>query len=167
MFQENTANVRAQRMKQAVHRYICVARLHHATVEGRVSRLGFHHSQHRTLMHLAKNDRIPSQKELAEAMGVSPAAVTATLQRLEKDGYIARTMPDSDNRRYEICITEAGREAVEAGRAIFEEIDRAMFEGFSDEEVAQLESLLSRMQANLAAESDSAPGLREKGSDTP
>ena len=165
MSQENIANTRAARLKQAVHRYICVARLHHATVEGRVSRLGFHHSQHRTLMYLAMNDRIPSQKELAEAMGVSPAAVTATLQRLEKDGYIARAMPDGDNRRYEIRITDAGREAVETSRAIFEDIDRAMFEGFSDGEIAQFEALLSRIQANLTDGGEA--GTRKKEGDIP
>lgn len=160
MTNQSSAEDRRRRLKEAVHLYICVSHLHHSAVEGRVSRLGFHHTQHRTLMHLARHEHVPAQKELAAEMGVSPAAVTATLQRLEKDGYIARTMPDSDNRRNEIRITEAGRRAVEESRAIFEDIDRTMFDGFSNEEVATLAELLTRMRANLSS-------ATEKGSDTP
>ena len=70
-----------------VRTLICVSHLHHSAIEGRVSKLGFHHSQHRMLMHLAKHEHIPSQKELADELGISPAAVTTTLKRLEKDGY--------------------------------------------------------------------------------
>ncbi len=148
---DSGGNERAHRVKDAVHRYICVSHLHHSAIEGRVSRLGFHHSQHRTLMHLARYEHIPSQKELANAMGISPAAVTATLKRLEGDGYIARTITDTDNRRNEIRITESGRRTVEESRAIFEAVDTAMFADFSDSELAVFTALLDRLQANLSA----------------
>ncbi len=147
---------RARRLKDAIHRYICISHLHHSAVEGRISRLGFHHSQHRTLMHLARYEHIPSQKELADTMGISPAAVTATLKRLEKDGYIARTVTDTDNRCNEIRITDSGRRAVEESRAIFDSIDTAMFADFTDEELDTFTALLDRLQHNLTA-SDTIP----------
>ncbi len=159
---------RARRIKEAIHRYICVSHLHHSAVEGRISRLGFHHSQHRTLMHLARYEHIPSQKELADAMGISPAAATATLKRLEKDGYIARTVTNTDNRRNEIRITDSGRRAVEESRAIFDGIDTAMFADFSDKELDAFTALLDRLQHNLtASDTPPAPPIdREmKGSD--
>lgn len=147
-------STRQGRLKEAVHRYICISHLHHSAVEGRISRLGFHHSQHRVLMHLSRYEHIPSQKELADALGISPAAVTATLKRLERDGYIARSVTDTDNRRNEIRITESGRRAVDESRAVFDSIDDAMFNGFSDEELAIFTTMLDRLQANLTASGD-------------
>ena len=49
----------------AMHACIRAMRLHHATVERRVGMLGIHHSQHRTLMHLARGEQVPSQRELS------------------------------------------------------------------------------------------------------
>lgn len=136
-----------------VRTLICVSHLHHSAIEGRVSKLGFHHSQHRMLMHLAKHEHIPSQKELADELGISPAAVTTTLKRLEKDGYITRTATEGDNRCNEIRITEAGRSVIQESCEIFYAVDKAMFEGFDDHELSTLTSLLSRMKENLKADS--------------
>ena len=87
---------------RAVGLLIRVMRRHHACVERRIGDLSIHHGQHRMLMKLAcRQGDIPSQKELAEIMGISPAAVTATLKKLEREEYIARSMTDEDNRRNE------------------------------------------------------------------
>ena len=133
----------------AIHLFMCVSHLHHAAIEGRVSKLGFHHSQHRMLMHLARYEHIPSQKELAVAKGISPAAVTTTLKRLDKEGYIARSTTDEDNRKNEIRITEAGRAAVDQSRALFYAVDKNMFKGISEEELEAFTKVLERMRENL------------------
>lgn len=136
----------------AMHLFIRVSHMHHAAIEGRVSKLGFHHSQHRMLMHLARYEHIPSQKELADAMGISPAAVTTTLKRLEKEGYIARSVTDEDNRRNEIRITDAGIAAVNASRDLFVAVDHRMFEGLTEDEIKTFTIILERMRDNLRDE---------------
>ena len=136
----------------AIHLFVRVSHMHHAAIEGRVMKLGFHHSQHRMLMHLARYEHIPSQKELAEAMGITPAAVTTTLKRLEKEGYIMRTTTDTDNRRNEIRITEAGLSAINESRTLFETVDRRMFSGISEEELKAFTAVLERMKDNLQCE---------------
>ena len=129
-----------------------VMRRHHALVERQTCDLGIHHSQHRMLMTLARCQQdTPSQKELAEILGISPAAVTTTLKKLEKEGYITRSMTDEDNRRNEIRITDMGISKLMEGRAIFESSDRTMFEGFSPEEMTMLISFMERMNRNLDA----------------
>ena len=133
----------------AVHSIIRVMRRHHACIERRVADLDIHHSQHRLLLHLARFESIPSQKEIAETMGISPAAVAATLKRLEREGYIARSVPGEDNRRNEIRITEQGLRKVTESREIFESVDRATFAGFSEEEMNTLLGFLSRIDQNL------------------
>ncbi len=140
---------------------IRVMRRHHACVERRIGDLGIHHSQHRMLMHLARCERMPSQKELAEALGISPAAVATTLKKLEREGYIARAATDADNRRNEIRITDAGLAKVVESRTIFETVDSAMFAGFTPEEMATVIALLERMDRNLDAAGaplDPSPG---------
>lgn len=139
----------------AMHLFIRVSHMHHAAIEGRVSKLGFHHSQHRMLMHLARYEHIPSQRELADEMGISPAAVTTTLKRLEKEGYIARTVTDTDNRCNEIRITDAGLAAVNESRALFDAVDHRMFSGFSEEELQAFIAVLMRMKDNLREEDQS------------
>ena len=136
----------------AIHLFIRVSHMHHAAIEGRIMKLGFHHSQHRMLMHLARYEHIPSQKELAEAMGITPAAVTTTLKRLEKEGYITRTVTDEDNRRNEIRITDAGIAAINASRDLFDTVDHCTFEGLTEEELKTFTTILERMRDNLCDE---------------
>lgn len=127
-----------------------IMRRHHACIERQISDMGVHHSQHRTLMELIKRqDQALSQRELAAIMGVSPAAVTTILKKLEKEGYVSRSATDEDNRKNEIRITERGRSAVMESRAVFENTDRAMFAGFSDDELSTLLSFMERIDRNL------------------
>ncbi len=136
----------------AVRLLIRVMRRHHACVERRIGDLGIHHGQHRMLMQLARHEGdVPSQKELAEIMGISPAAVTATLKKLEREGYISRSMTDEDNRRNEIRITEKGLSKVTESRAVFEATDTEMFAGFTPEEIATFISFMERLDRNLDA----------------
>ena len=80
-------------------------RLHKTLIDARVREIGIHRTQHRILMHLARCEKLPSQKELAEHLDVTPAAVTLAIKQIEKDGYIKRTL-GKDSRFYEIEITE-------------------------------------------------------------
>jgi DNA-binding MarR family transcriptional regulator len=136
----------------AARMLIRVTRRHHACVERQIGDMGIHHSQHRTLLQLARRQEdIPSQKELAEIMGVSPAAVTTILKKMEREGYVSRSVTDEDNRRNEIRITEAGLAKITESRAVFESTDRAMLAGFSPEELEQLLIFMERMDRNLDA----------------
>ncbi len=150
---------------EAIRTLLRVVRRHHACIERHISDMGIHHSQHRMLLHLSRCEQIPSQKELAEAMGISAAAVATTLKRLEKGGYIARAVTDEDNRRNEIRITDLGRAKVLESREIFDSVDHAVFAGFSDEELSQLAALISRMDGNLDALGIPDPGPRPRPRD--
>ena len=126
-------------------------RLHKTLIDARVREIGIHRTQHRILMHLAKCDRIPSQRELAEHLDITPAAVTIAIKQIELDGYIKRTQ-GKDTRFYEIEITEKGREMVALTKELFSEADARMFEGFSDEELDRFMEYMERLQSNLRSE---------------
>ena len=91
----------------------------------------------------------PTQKELAEAMNTSAAAMSATLKRLEKAGLIQRISLEEDTRKNKIKLTEKGRNIHEDTFGKTMEIDKAMLKGFSDKETKQLFAYLDRIQANV------------------
>ena len=122
--------------------------MHKALIDSHVKGLGVHRTHHRILMHLARHDKLPSQKELADRLDVTPAAITGALKKIEQDGYVERTL-GQDNRYNELRITEKGRELVKSTRQIFCKIDSSMFEGFSDEELDTYISCLEKLQANI------------------
>ena len=126
-------------------------RLHKSLIASRVKDIGIHRTQHRILMHLARHEKLPSQKELAEHLEVTPAAVTLAIKQIEQDGYIKRTL-GKDSRFYEIEITERGRELVALTRALFSEADSLMFEGFSEEELEKFAGYLGRIQHNIKSQ---------------
>ena len=134
----------------AMRKLTRIMRRHLAYVDRQIGDLGIHHGQHRMLIQLT-NPSIshPSQKELAEILGISPAAVATSLKRLEREGYVSRSMTDEDNRKNEIRITEEGLARVNKSRAIFEATDEALFAGFTPEEIDLFTSFLERIDNNL------------------
>ena len=123
-------------------------RLHKAMIDARVKDIGIHRTQHRILMHLARHEKLPSQKELAEHLDITPAAVTGALKKIEHDGYVERTL-GHDNRYMELRITDKGRALVQETKRLFSEADASIFEGFSDEELDLYISSLEKLESNI------------------
>lgn len=90
-----------------------------------------------------------AQRQLSEKLRVSPATMTASLKALEKQGCIRRAPDESDQRRKRIEITEKGRQVAAKCRCAFERVDEAMYEGFTEGEIAELSAFFERMTANL------------------
>ena len=132
----------------AVNMMMQTDKMHRCLLEFKAKDFGMHITTHRVLMHLARFDKLPSQKELADKLSITPAAVTGILKRLEAEQYIERTL-GTDNRYNEISITDKGRAVVDNTRLTFGNADRALFEDFSDEELDVYVRCLEKMQANI------------------
>ena len=100
----------------------------------KVEDTGIYRSQHRLLMILGKNPDC-SQTAIANKLEISPAAVAVSLKKLEKAGYITRSCDAEDNRMNHVVITDKGKKAIDQSILYFQEIEDAMFEGFSQEEL--------------------------------
>ena len=118
----------------AINAILTVQKMHKQLIDAHVRDIVIHRTQHRILMHLSIKGNLPSQKELAEHLGITPAGVTCALQKLENDGYLARHLA-ADNRYNEIVITDAGKDIVEKTKLIFSEVDKSMFADFDEEEL--------------------------------
>ncbi len=93
-----------------------------------------------------------AQRELAQLLHISPAAVANSLKSLEKGGYIRREPSAGDARRNRVLLTEKGADAVQGCHKAFEDVASRMLEGFSPEEQEQLLSFRRRMLNNLRGE---------------
>ena len=143
-----------EKISSAVNIMIQTDRMHKHLLDGSVSKIGLHRTQHRVLMHIARHGKMLSQKSLAEHIGITPAAITGVLKKLEQDGYIKRVQGD-DNRYNEVKVTELGKRVVEDSFALFTKLDTSLFEGFTDSELDGYISYLKKIQENIRKNSDS------------
>ncbi len=135
--------------KDVLKQFIKTDRFHHRLLDKNVSKVGLHRCQHGVLLHLLHAKEAPTQKELAMALDISSAAMTKVLKRLEEDGYILRVAQENDLRCLRITLTEKGKSILEQSRALVEEVDKNMFNGFSEDELASFYECLNKIYLNL------------------
>ncbi len=99
----------------------------------------------------APDSRGPAQRELAQFLHVSPAAVANSLKSLEKSGYVRRE-PGRDARCNRVLLTDKGRKAVKGCQAACEAVCARMLDGFTPEELESLLLFRRRMLRNLRAQ---------------
>lgn len=117
-------------------------------IEQRVADTGVYRSQHQLLMCMGAHPGC-SQAFLAETLGISAAAITTSLQKLEKGGYISRETSADDNRTNYLEVTEKGKAVICKSKQIFRQIEAEMYEGFSVEELECLMNYYERIRTNL------------------
>jgi MarR family transcriptional regulator for hemolysin len=77
-----------------------------------------------------------SQKELADFMGITQASLTASIKRMEKAGLVEKVTDKNDLRRNIGTLTSKGEKLVRDSTKALDEIDRKMYDGFSDQDRA-------------------------------
>ena len=129
-----------------------VVRMHRRACERSFEKFGLHHSQHRMLIFLYRSGRPLAQKELAEHFGISAAAASVTVKKLEGSGHIRITPCQKDRRQYSIDITEKGRDVAERSKLIFSDVDSAMLTGLDESQKESLRAAFEIMKENLERE---------------
>lgn len=87
-----------------------------------------------------------SQRQLADASGVTEQTMSRIVARLERSGYVHRRPHPHDGRRHDVVLTDAGRDAaMQAGR--FSVAETMSVRGLDAEQIDQLRALLTRMLA--------------------
>ena len=110
-------------------------------------------AQHMMLVNIDRismHGTLPSQRELAASMHLSPATVTATLKLLERSGYIRRIADDKDQRINRVALTESGKNIMRDAMHRMDTLDEIMQEGLTNEEQKILCRCLSKMRENLS-----------------
>lgn len=120
----------------------------YSKIEGRLQKYGIVKAQAQLLLLIKENDGC-TQKDLASFVGVKYSSMSERLDKLEKNGYIERTV-DEDNLKYKrVYITKEGKLAAVQCKRILREIEDVLFKGFTKKDRSQFEEYLNRMITNL------------------
>ena len=141
-----------EKYRAIMGKLMAIMRDHKSTIDSYVDETNLHKSQHRLLMMLSRMGKNISQRDLAEKLNITPAAVAVTLKKMEKMGLVTRMVAEQDNRYNQVVLTDNGKKIVKESRKIFQYADEKMFAGFSEEELDLFESYLTRIKENLAKE---------------
>ena len=101
------------------------------------------------LRRLAKVDGLV-QADLGRRMAIEAATLTGIVQRLERDGWVRRDCDPENRRLQRVWLTDKARAAMPALLRIQTRRRHRLFSGFSSEDLAHLEELLERLEANLS-----------------
>ncbi|MBE7065184.1 MAG: winged helix-turn-helix transcriptional regulator [Ruminococcaceae bacterium] len=143
---------------EEIHKVMCelmkMSRMHHSRVENKINKLGIHRSQHMALMYISKNDGNVTQKDISGHYGISEAAVSATVKKLETQGFVCKINNPNDARYNSLKLTDKGLDVVKKSVDIFNAAEAETFENISGEELNMLRTLILKMQSSIRAESD-------------
>lgn len=92
--------------------------------------------------------------DLAEQLDFTSGAITALSDKLEKGGYTVRRRKEDDRRTVLLDITPKGRELAQRNSSIGVRCITFLFEGFTEEELAQQSRFYERILGNLEGFSD-------------
>jgi DNA-binding MarR family transcriptional regulator len=106
-------------------------------------------NDYEVLLHLARApERRMRRVDLAESVLLTASGITRLLEGLERSGLVERVLCDSDRRVAYAQLTGAGLEKLrEASRTHIAGIEALFVGRFTDEELATLSALLSRLPA--------------------
>lgn len=84
---------------------------------------GISFSEYRLLRELSQRPEARAMRvELAQAVGLTPSAVTRALKPLEKLGYVETLKSDRDARRSLACLTKGGRELLSDAEGVARDV---------------------------------------------
>lgn len=96
----------------------------------------------------------PYPSDLSRALVLPQPTISHMTKRLEEGGFLRRAVEPDDLRRYRFTLTDTAKSAMQAARTCLEETVAEMTTCLEAEELAFLESILSRLPT--ATDLDSA-----------
>lgn len=101
-------------------------------------------SEYSVLVGIAENPGV-RQGVLADFLKIKWSAMTKLVRTLEERGLVGRRIPPNDRRSVELYVTEQGHALIETVAPMMEAADRKAVSMLSDEEHAQLLTLLRKV----------------------
>ncbi|MBN2393694.1 MAG: MarR family transcriptional regulator [Anaerolineae bacterium] len=119
--------------------------------------LGLSSAEGNVILHLFTQGQAMGQDQLVAQLDVSKAAVSRTLNSLEKKGYITRQRDPEDNRAHRILLTDKALEIGPAVEQIYNHIFTLAVQGISQIELDYFINVFNRISENFAGEQVTDP----------
>jgi len=101
-----------------------------------------------SVLFLSKADSL-SLKALEKLFSVSQATMQGTISRLVKKGLVETHFRDDDKKTKYVSITSEGKLLAAGFSSCLQKVNRSLSESLTEEESAQLETILKKVYKNL------------------
>ena len=84
------------------------------------------------LMFLANNPECKTARDIVEIRGIKANLVSINVDKLAREGYLARSSVDGDRRKIELHCTEQALPIIEKGRKLQQDFEQALFQNTNE-----------------------------------
>lgn len=91
-----------------------------------------------------------NQEALANDLQIDKGSITRTIMKLEEKGLVAREVNPRNKREKLVSLQPAADKVLEEMWSLYQQLESTMYEGLSEEEIAQTSRCLTKIAANLS-----------------
>ena len=120
-----------------------------AELDRRLASLGLSQARWLVLLHLARFDDAPTQRELAQSVGVEGPTLARLLDSLENQGLVHRQAVLEDRRAKKILLSDSATPLIAQIEAISNTLRAELLTGIDENELQVCMNVHARILANL------------------
>ncbi|WP_260955498.1 MarR family transcriptional regulator [Pseudomonas citri] len=120
-----------------------------AELDRRLAGMGLSQARWLVLLHLARFEQAPTQRELAQSVGVEGPTLARLLDSLETQGLVQRQAVAEDRRAKKIVLCPPARPLIEQIETIATQLRRELFEGIDEADMRVCMRVHGIVLANL------------------
>ncbi|WP_077047535.1 MarR family transcriptional regulator [Pseudomonas sp. KK4] len=120
-----------------------------AELDRRLAGLGLSQARWLVLLHLARFDQAPTQRELAQSVGVEGPTLARLLDSLESQGLVQRQSVLEDRRAKKIVLCTPARPLIDQIETIANQLRLELFEGVDEADLKICMRVHGHILANL------------------
>ena len=118
-------------------------------LDRRLAGLGLSQARWLVLLHLGRFAEQPTQRELAQSVGVEGPTLARLLDGLEAQGLVSRQAVADDRRAKQITLSTKAQPLIEQIEAISTQLRHELFAGIDPVELQRCQQVQERILANL------------------
>ncbi|AYC32241.1 MarR family transcriptional regulator [Pseudomonas cavernae] len=126
-----------------------LSRAWRAELDRRLAGLGLSQARWLVLMHLSRFAELPTQRELAQSVGVEGPTLARLLDSLETQGLVCRQAVAEDRRAKKIALQAKALPLIEQIEAISSQLREELFTGIDQDQLILCQQVHARIISNL------------------
>lgn len=126
-----------------------LSRAWRSELDRRLVGLGLSQARWLVLLHLARFTEMPTQRELAQSVGVEGPTLARLLDGLEAQGLVNRVAVPEDRRAKKISLQPKAQPLIEKIEAISTQLRQEVFAGIDEDDLRRCQQVHARVLGNL------------------
>ncbi len=118
-------------------------------LDRRLVGLGLSQARWLVLLHLGRFAELPTQRELAQSVGVEGPTLARLLDSLETQGLVSRQAAPEDRRAKKIALSPQALPLIEKIEAISAQLRQEVFAGIDEDELRRCQKVHAQVLSNL------------------